>query len=372
MRLLVAGAVAVLAVACSSATAAPEKLRAMVAPSPGTLMTRTWTPTISLREDGRPASARLELAVASGDARRVFRPRATRRGTYRARVVFPADGRWTWTLTVGRTRLARGTIRVSTRVTFELPFDLAAAPDGTVFFLDRSRVLALTGGRIRVHAVTTSRELVGMDRLADGTLFVTDLPGGRVLRVDPSGRPTEIARVQDPVDLVADATGSTLWVASIADGVGVVRVDVASGRVEPFAAVANPHGIDRRPDGDFYAHDGRTVSRVDGDTGAISPFAQVDAIKLHLAPDGSVYGVEGNPTGGRVVRIAPDGSVATVAGTGALGPHRDGPALAAQILPSSVELAPDGALLLSQVEPVPAIRRVDPATGVLTTLARGR
>lgn len=364
--------VAVVTVACTSATAAPEKLRATVAPSPGALATRTWTPTISIREDRKPASARLELTIANADARRVFRPRATRRGTYRARVIFPADGRWTWTLSADRTRLARGTIRVSTRIGFELPYDLAVAPDGTIFFLDRARVLALAGGRVRVHAVTTSGELVGMDRLADGTLFVTDLPGGRVLRIDPSGRAAEVARVQEPVDLVADATGSTVWVASIAEGVGVVRVDVPSGRVERFAAVANPHGIDRRPDGDFYAHDGYAVSRVDGDTGAVSPFAQVDAIKLHVAPDGSVFGVEANPSGGRVVRIAPDGSVSTVAGTGGLGPHRDGPALEAQILPSSVDLAPDAAVLISQVEPVPAIRRIDPASGVLTTLARGR
>jgi hypothetical protein len=64
--------------------------------------------------------------------------------------------------------------------------------------------------------------------------------------------------------------------------------------------------------------------------------------------------------------------VTTIAGTGTLAPHRDGPALEVGILPSSVELAPDGTLLVSQVEPVPAIRRIDLATGAMTTLARGR
>ena len=54
-----------------------------------------------------------------------------------------------------------------------------------------------------------------------------------------------MARVAAPADLVADDTGRTLWVASIADGVGVFRVDVASGRAEPFADPDNPHGIDR-------------------------------------------------------------------------------------------------------------------------------
>jgi hypothetical protein len=73
------------------------------------------------------------------------------------------------------------------------------------------------------------------------------------------------------------------------------------------------------------------------------------------------------PPGGRVVRIGSDGS----AGTGTLGPRRDGQALEAQILPSGIDVAADGALLVSQVEPVPAIRRVDPETGQMTTLARG-
>jgi hypothetical protein len=362
----------VFATACAGASAAPAKLRATVAPAPGTLATRAWTPTITLRDDGKPASARLVLRISQGDTRRSFRPRATRPGTYRVRVAFPADGRWRWVLAAGRSTLASGRITVSTRIAFELPYDLAVTSDGTILFLDRSRVLALAGGRVRVHATTTAEELVAMERLADGTLFVTDFPGNRILRLDPAGRESVVASVAAPADLVADEAGTTLWVASIADGVGVVRVDVASGRVEPFADVFQPHGIDRDPSGDFYAHDGRSVSRIDGDSGAVSPFAAVDAFKLLVVPDGSVYGVEGSPAGGRVVRIGPDGSVTAVAGNGRLGPHADGPALEAGILPSGVAFASDGALLVSQIEPVPAVRRVDLATGRMTTLARGR
>lgn len=372
MRIWIGLAVVLFAVAGANAAAAPDKLRATVASASGTLTTRVWAPAIVLRDDGRPATARLVLTISKGDTRRSLRPRATGRGSYRARVVFPADGRWRWTLSGGGTTLARGAIVVTTRVSFELPFDLQSAADGTIYFLDRGRLLALSGGTVRIHATTTSTDLVGMERLSDGTLFVTDLTGGRVLRVDPAGRAVVVARVEAPVDLVSDGAGTTLWVASIAQGVGVVRVDVASGRVARFADVDQPHGIDRDPSGDFYAHDGHAVSRIDGDTGAVSAFAQVDAFKLLVAPDGSVFGVEGTPVGGRIVRIARDGRVTTVAGTGELGPLSDGPALMAEILPSSIDLAPDGALLFSQVEPAPAIRRVDLATGALTTLARGR
>ena len=372
MRALLLAAAAI-AASCTAASAAPEELRARVSPAPAALATRMWSPAIRLTDRGRPASARLSLTVRKGTVRRTFRPRASRRGSYRARVVFPSDGRWSWSLAAAKRTLARGAISVSTRVTFDLPYDLAVTPGGTILFLDRSRVLALDpGGRVRVHARTPSRELIGMERLADGTLFVTDFPGNRILRIDPSGRVTPVAQVEAPADLVSDDSGTTLWVASIADGVGVLRVDVASGRVEPFADPENPHGIDRDASGDFYVHDGHAVSRLDGETRALTPFANVDAFKQLVAPDGSVYGVEGTPAGGRVLRIAQDGSVSPVAGTGTLTPNRDGPALEVGTLPSAVALADDGAVLFTQTQPVAAVRRVDPVSGRVTTLARGR
>jgi hypothetical protein len=151
-----------------------------------------------------------------------------------------------------------------------------------------------------------------------------------------------------------------------------VRVDVATGSVEPFAAVRQPHGVGRAAAGDFVVHDGHVVSRVDGATGVVTPLAKVDAFKVAVARNGVVYGATGGPTGGRVVRISPNGRVVPVAGTGRLGPHRDGRALAAPMLPSAVALAPDGTLLVAQIEPVPAIRRVNLAKGTISTLALGR
>jgi hypothetical protein len=260
------------------------------------------------------------------------------------------------------------------RTSFELPYDLVVARDGTIFFPDRSKILSLgPGGRVRVHAqVAGARELVGLARLDDGTMYATDLPSGRVLRLRRGMTTRVVASMPQPVDLVADRGGTTLWVASIAEGVGVLRVDLRSGRVTPFASVDRPHGLDRLANGDFVVHDGHAVSRVDGDTGAVSPLADVDAFKLAAGRDGSVYGAVGTPTGGRIVRIAPDGRVSSVAGTGRLGTHRDGVAVKAPMLPSAVALDRNGALLVAQTEPVPAIRRVDLASGRITTLARGR
>jgi streptogramin lyase len=263
---------------------------------------------------------------------------------------------------------------VAPRVAFELPYDLVVARNGSIVFPDRARILALapSTGRVRVlRRVPGATEIVGLERLENGTLFATDLPSGKILRIPRTGPVETVASVEAPVDLVADPSGSTLWVASIAEGVGLVRVDVASGRVEPFAAVAQPHGLARMADGSFVAHDGQSVSRVDA-TGAVTPFASIDAFELVVAPNGVVYGLTGTPRGGRVVRIPANGRAVPVAGTGRLGPHRDGKALRAPMLPSALALAPNGALFVAQIEPVPAIRRLKLSAGTIVTLARGR
>ena len=228
-------------------------------------------------------------------------------------------------------RAARGHVRERRRRDpshrFELPYDLVVARDGTIHFPDRSRILSLqpSTGRVRVYRkVAGARELAGLARAQDGTLYAADLPSGRILRIPRGGPASVVATVPMPVDLVVDPSGSTLWVASIAEGVGLVRVDVASGSVEPFAAVRQPHGVAQTVGGDFVVHDGHVVSRVDGETGVVASLAKVDAFKVAVASNGTVYGATGGPSGGRVVRITPSGRVVRVAGTGRLGPHRDG------------------------------------------------
>ncbi len=257
---------------------------------------------------------------------------------------------------------------------FVLPYEIVVAHDGSIYFADRSRVLRIApkSGRVVVHRrVPGATELTGLALLRDGTLLAADLPSGSIVRIPPKGAVTKVASVASPVDVLADAAGTTLLVASIADGVGLVRVDLATGEVEPFADVEKPHGLDRLPTGDLVVHDGARVSRVDATTGAVTPFAAVDAFELAVASNGVVYGATGGPTGGRVVRIAPTGRVTRIAGTGRLGPHRDGRALRAPMLPSALAFARDGSLLVTQIEPVPAVRRIDLSRGTISTLALG-
>jgi sugar lactone lactonase YvrE len=365
-RLLLAGATLAL---LTGASGGPS-LRAHVSPAPATFAGPAWRPTIALTAGGRPAAATLKLTIRRAGVARTFVPRAARRGSYRVTVRFPSAGRWAWSVAAGRRTLARGAITVTALFRFELPYDLAVEPGGTILFPDRGRVLAWnpTTRRVSVRAVTPSDELVALVRHADGTLYGADLPGHRILRIDAAGHVSTAAQLRAPGDLVLHPDGSTLWAGSLEDG--VYRVDLATGRATLVVHARSPHGVDRAPDGTIYYQDGQVVRRLAPD-GTRALVADVNAIKLLAAAD-SVYGVVGEPSGGRVVRIEPGGKVVDVAGTGDLGPHRDGRALGARILPSAVQLTPDGSLLVAQVRPVPAIRRVDLAAGTIETLVRGR
>lgn len=371
MRTAVA-AFALLAAACTSVGAGTDGLRARVSPRPTSLSTNSWSAIVTLTRNGKPAAARLSMTISKGSARRSFAARAVRPGSYRVRVTFPADGRWTWALASGRRTLARGAMAVEHTVRFELPYDLAVSRDGSIYFLDRGRVLFWDAQtrRVRVYATTQSEELVALARAGDGTIYLADLPGNRILRVDIEGRVTVVAGLTAPGDIVLDAAGTTLWAGSLQDG--VFRIELASGEVKQVAEARSPHGIDRDAAGNLFVHDANTISRIDAATGAKSEFARVDGIKLLVVPDGSLYAVFASPSGGRVFHVAPNGAATPVVGTGSLGPHADGLALNARILPAAVQLAPDGALLVTQVEPLPAIRRVDLAAGTITTLVRGR
>ena len=141
------------------------------------------------------------------------------------------------------------------------------------------------------------------------------------------------------------------------------------------ASVESPHGAAYDEDGNLYFPDGQSlIRRVLAESGRIETAVgglEGGAFKVLFAPDGTLYFLSGDPSGGQVNRVAEDGSLEVVVGTGSLGASDDGmQATEIGVLPSDIAFAPDGALLFSQSEPEPAVRRVDPETGVVTTILR--
>jgi serine/threonine-protein kinase len=294
----------------------------------------------------------------------------------------------------------------------QLPYELAVAADGTVYVADGllHRVLrhdpssgqtTVVAGSGRAGSTgdggpateATLEEPVGLAFDPDGNLYVVDLAGS-VRRVAPDGVITTLADgLEAPAAVTVHPSGDALAVPTL--GSFLYRIDLASGAREVIAGdgtdldagdggpaaeaqVETPHGADYDAEGNLYlpAIDG-AVRRIDAATGVIDTLpptaggAADETFKIVVAPDGSLYLIAGSPAGGVIRRLAPDGTLEVVVGTGTIGPAGDGMAATEiGILPSDAAVAPDGALLFSQTQPEPAVRRVDPETGLVETLFR--
>lgn len=182
----------------------------------------------------------------------------------------------------------------------------------------------------------------------------------------------------------ASASG---WTISTFAGTGQQGTD-GDGGPATSARVNDPYGLVRGPDGAiwFCEHAGNTIRRVDKD-GTIHTVAGTG--KSGYTGDGGPakdatfnlphelrFDAAGNlfvaDMANQVIRRidAKTGIITTVAGTGKKGYAGDGGAATAATLnsPHSLQFGPDGALYICDVGNH-VIRRVDPATGIITTVA---
>jgi sugar lactone lactonase YvrE len=150
----------------------------------------------------------------------------------------------------------------------------------------------------------------------------------------------------------------------------LLRVDPATGRVTVVvASTPRPYAVVGAPSGAiFFSGDGE-LHRIDA-SGAVATVASAgtDIGPIAVAPNGDVY----YATATQVFRVpGGSGSPVLVAGTGVEGGGGDGgPALDAQFsVPHGLAVAADGAVLVSDAGN-DRLRRIDLATGVVSTLAQ--
>ena len=290
-----------------------------------------------------------------------------------------------------------------------LPYDLVVDDEGQIYVADgllhqvlhvdpetvESEVVVGTGvagsdgdGGPAVEA--TIQEPVGLALASDGRLFVADFAANRIRAVAADGTISTLADVDLAAHVALDPTGRYLAVPTL--GNLVRRIDLETGVIETIAgdgeqrttgeggpatkaSVESPHGAVYDDEGNLYVPDGQSlIRRIVATSGRIETAVdglEGGAFKVLFGPDGTLYLISGDPSGGRVSRVAEDGSLEAVVGTGSLGASDDGMrATEIGVLPSDIAFARDGALLFSQSEPEPAVRRVDPETGVVTTILR--
>jgi sugar lactone lactonase YvrE len=268
------------------------------------------------------------------------------------------------------------------------PFDIAFDSAGNLYFSDTfnhriRRVDAATGiistvagngeagfsgdGGPAIAAALNEPYGVVVDRA--GSIYTADRLNRRVRRIDASsgiittlagtgaaaysgdGGKAANAGLAEPNGLAFDADEQRLYIADVADH-RVRVVDLASGVIETFAGTGMAeHGGDGGPAREAYIFGARAVK---------------------VAPDGTVYILERQGSSLRAVDPAA-GLIDTIAGTTGRGYSGDGgPAEAAVFdAPKEMALDRDGSLLIVDTENH-AIRHIDRASGIVTTVIGGR
>jgi streptogramin lyase len=151
---------------------------------------------------------------------------------------------------------------------------IASAPSGDLYFtISTTAYRVPTGGATPEPIAQGLSAPHGIAVAADGSVLVDDTGHNRVVRIDPAGRLTTFAQVDQPDGLAVAADGTVY----VCDGV--------LGRIVHLSATGARLGFV----GDFFD----------------IPYA------LAVAPDGALYVAEATVQG-RVKHVAPDGTVTTI------------------------------------------------------------
>jgi sugar lactone lactonase YvrE len=275
----------------------------------------------------------------------------------------------------------------------------------------------LGDGRVAIaDSGTYYARVVGTDGIVHG------LGGNHYYGFSGDGGPAATAQLMRPHFLTVGPDGDA-WFVDHARGTVVRRVDAATGTIDTVfgrnsenpvdgslavdTGLFGPRGLSVDEHGALFIADGNVIRRVDPATGQQRVFAGQAGVSgdtgdgghrlaatfqvpysVHAAPDGSVY--VGDIVAGRVRRIAPDGTVsafATVAypnsitsANGVVYIGDDSGYVRAvdaggtmttvtdDVRPTSLVALPDGTLAITDMF-ANAVRRYDPTTGTVTTLA---
>lgn len=188
-------------------------------------------------------------------------------------------------------------------------------------------------------------------RIDAATGIITTLAGTGEAAYSGDGGPASRAGLVEPNGLAFDTDERRLFIADVA-GHRVRVVDLASEIIDTFA--------------------GTGMAEHGGDGAAARDARIFGARAVKVSPDGTVYILERQGSSLRAVEPA-SGIITTIAGTTGRGYGGDGgPALAAVFdAPKEMAIDRDGSLLIVDTENH-AIRRIDRATGTVTTIAGGR
>ncbi|MFL6013975.1 MAG: NHL repeat-containing protein [Gaiellaceae bacterium] len=349
-RLVIAGA-ALVATACAAGAAVPVRI-SLAAKPPSVIAGRAWTVTLT----ARPRSFAGVVRVSAAGSRRLSVRAAGGHGTYRARLVFPAAGRWTLSATAGTSTSRLGTIAVRPPapkpLTFTWPTSIDVQQDGSLLVVENGagrvdRVQPATGrtatvasGLAKPYAVATT---------PSGTIYLSN--GNSLQRIDRTAAPMTVVDAGAEIGPVAVAPNGGVFYTTTAQVVEVGGGVIASG-------LSAPHGVAVAADSAVLVCDtgnGR-VLRIDPQTQAATALIRTGEPRgIDVAGDGSLYVVE-------AVRKRIGHYTATGTHLGDVGPVFNDP--------YDVEVGAGGTVFVLETAESGTIRRVAP-DGSVSTLSTG-
>jgi len=262
---------------------------------------------------GQSTPGNVRVWIAQGSVSRSFNARPQSRGRYRARVVFPTAGRWTFGARAHGVRVQLGSVRVRPRaipLAFTWPTSVDAEPDGSLLLAEggdqtgHGRVLRIDPATGKTVVVARADEAYSVAHAPSGVVYLS--AGHFLLRLDGKGGTTQVARADGDIGPVAVAANGDVYFTTQTQ---VFRVAGGTGTPTPVAGqLSGPHGLAVTNDGGLLVSDtghGRVV-RIDLKTGAAETWGQISEPRgMEIAHDGTVYVVDASTH--RVIHLMADG-----------------------------------------------------------------
>jgi streptogramin lyase len=344
--LVVCGA---LVVATCTASAATRVRVALTGSSATPTVGQPWTAKLAVR----PRSFRGEIRIVAAGPGRVLTRAVRVKGSYRARLVFPAPGRWKLTARAGGSTSRLGSLTVR-RPALRLawPTSVDVQPDGSLLVVEngRARVLVVEPANGGARALSSGFEKpYAVVRAPSGSIYVSD---GRALKRVDGGAAQTVATAGEDIGPIAIGPNGDVFYTT---GTPLLRLSAGGGVPQQVATgFTGAHGLAVAADGAVLVSDtgADRVVRVDPNTGASRTlFSTADPRGIDVAADGTIYVVEAQAR--RVGRYSPAG-----ARLGVVGPVFGDP--------YDLGVAPAGVLYVVDTAASGVIRRVGPGGATVT------
>ncbi len=355
-KALLVGTVAIVITAATAAGAGGVRV-SLVGGRPVVTAGRAWTAKLTVRpfSFGGPVHV-----IATGPTRIDVRASGGH-GSYRARLVFPAAGRWTLTARAGTSTSILGRVQVrkaaAVPLTFVWPTSVEIEPGGSLLLVENGlrRLVRIAPATGRVTEVAALTKPYAVRRSPSGGIFVTD--GPNLLRIGGTSAPVQIAQAATDIGPIAIAPNGDVYFATDRVIFRLSGGKVAPARIAAKAQLSAPHGLAVAADGALLVSDAgnHRILRVDPASGAVSSFAELPVPRgVDVAADGTVYVVDGATS--RVFHLSSTGTR-----LGVVGPVFDEP--------YDVRVAPGGVLYVVESLASGDVRRVAP-DGTATVVSR--